>query len=31
MPDQNWNSIQSIANAWKSNPNFDQINGFFIP
>ena len=28
MPDQNWNSIQSIANAWKSNPNFDQIMAF---
>lgn len=28
MPDKNWNNIQSIANAWKSNPNFDQIMAF---
>ena len=28
MPDKNWNNIQSIANAWKSNPNFDQIMVF---
>lgn len=28
MPDGNWFSIQSIANAWKSNPNFDQILSF---
>lgn len=29
MPDQNWNSIQSIANAWKSNPKFCQIMAFY--
>ncbi|RAP51395.1 MAG: formylmethanofuran dehydrogenase [Methanosphaera sp. SHI613] len=28
MPDGNWFSIQTIANAWKSNPNFDQIMSF---
>ena len=28
MPDGNWFSIQTIANAWKSDPNFDQIMSF---
>ena len=28
FPDGNWGSIQSIANAWISNPNFDQIISF---
>lgn len=28
MPDGNWFSIQTIANAWKADPNFDQIMSF---
>ena len=28
MPDGNWFSIQTIANAWKSDPDFDQIMSF---
>lgn len=28
MPDGNWFSIQTIANAWKSDPEFDQIMSF---
>ncbi len=28
MPDGNWFSIQTIANAWKADPDFDQIMSF---
>ena len=28
IPDQNWFNIQSIANAWKAYPNFDQVATF---
>ena len=28
IPDGNWFSIQTIANAWKSDPEFDQILSF---
>jgi len=28
MPDGNWFSIQTIANAWRSHPAFDQILSF---